>query len=46
MHLELLQLADPKSEGRPNGKGHIKPVNGLDDLYSPRTQPKPVNGPP
>src|SRR6185312_3827437 len=21
MHLELLQLADPKSQGRPNGKG-------------------------
>jgi hypothetical protein len=46
MHLELLELADPKSPGRRNGPGRRKAVDGIEDLYSPRVQPTPVNGPP
>jgi hypothetical protein len=42
MHLEM----DPKAVGRAKDAVRKQTVSGLDDLYSPQTQPVPVNGPP
>jgi hypothetical protein len=45
MHLELLQLADPKSEGRAGRSGRRDAVMGFSDLLVSNAAPKPVNGP-
>ncbi|GAA4255907.1 hypothetical protein [Dactylosporangium darangshiense] len=46
MHLELLRLASPDSQGRAGRSGRRPPVTGLRDLMAPGAVPAPVNGPP